>query len=58
MTPKTTQEKTDAITIKIPQAMTKALDKIAKSQDRSRSAVIRIALQKYLDRLKKSSPTN
>ncbi len=48
-----TQEKIDTITIKIPHSMTKAFDKIAKEQDRSRSAVMRIALQQYLDSLKK-----
>lgn len=44
-------QKIDTITIKIPHNIVAQVDLLAKKQDRSRSAVIRKALQEYLEDL-------
>lgn len=42
-------EKIDTITIKIPHKTTKQFDKIAKEEDRTRSSVMRMAFEKFLE---------
>ena len=42
-------EKINTISVKIPEGLDKMLTLVAKSEDRSKSAVIRRALQEYLE---------
>ena len=41
--------KTDTISIKIPSELNKLLDKIAIREDRSKSSIIRKAIQEYVE---------
>lgn len=41
----------DTVSIKLPSELNKLLDKISKRQDRSKSSLIRIAIQEYLEDL-------
>ena len=41
----------NTISIKIPQELNKLLEKVSKRQDRSKSSLIRIAIQEYLEDL-------
>ncbi|HLD76610.1 MAG TPA: ribbon-helix-helix protein, CopG family [Rickettsiales bacterium] len=42
-------EKIETISLKIPHNFVKQLDKIAKEEDRSRSSVMRMAFEKFLE---------
>ncbi len=43
-------EKIDTISLKIPHNFVKKLDKIAKEEDRSRSSVMRMAFEEFLEK--------
>lgn len=43
------QEKIDTLSIKMPNTLNKILTRVAKQQDRSKSAVIRRLVQEYLE---------